>query len=206
MPMVPANLAQGIADALGADAPTPQIIGEATAYVNAMLAATFSHPSIVGVTAPGAPLSAGAAPGGLILGLVGPKIGADIASALGAPATPQILGTADGFATHMMTAMVNFDTGMVVGQCTNTPTSPGPLAAGAAQNGKIMGLSDSALAGLWAAIFGGKSKELEAKAKAIVDFFSNECVASYPTGGVVGLCPPGGGPLAAGVGVGGMFL
>jgi len=205
MPMVPAKLAKDTADALGADGPTPQIIGTATAFISGMLAATFTHAAIAGVTAPGAPLANGSAPGGIILAVIGAKIASDIAAALGAPVTPQMLALGDGFATHMMTAMVNFDPGMIVGQCTNTPTSPGPLVLGSGQNGKIMGLSDSALAGLWAAGFGGKSPELEAMAKATVDFFTKECVASYPPGSVIGVCPPAGGPLV-GSGVGGMFL
>lgn len=205
MPMVPTKLADAIASAVKADSVTPQILGIASAFVNAMLAATFSHPVVNGVTAPGAPLSAGAAMGGVILGVVGPKIAADIASAVGGPTTPQILGLGNGFATVMMAAVVNFDPGGILGQCTNTPTSPGPLAAGSGQNGKIMGLVPDALAAQWMPAFGGMSPELKAKAKAVVEFFSNEAIAQYPPGSVSGLCPPGGGPLV-GVGAGGLFL
>jgi len=205
MPMDPTKLAKEIASALGADAPTPQIIGMSTAFVTGVLSATFTHPSVVGVTAPGAPLANGAAPGGIILAVIGPKISADIASAVGGPPTPQILALGDGFATHMMTAMVNFDAGMITGTCTNTPLAPGPLVLGGGQDGKIMGLSPDALVSLWAAGFGGKTPELEAKAKAVVEFFTNEAAALYPPGGVIGICPPAGGPLV-GSGVGGMFL
>lgn len=205
MPMVPAKLADEIASAVKADSVTPQILGIATAFVSAVLAATFSHPLVNGVTAPGAPLSAGAAPAGLIIGIVGPKIAADIASAVGGPTTPQIIALGTGFQTVMTTALVDFAPGGITGQCTNTPTSPGPLAGGGGQNGKILGLVPDALVAQWAPAFGGISPELQAKAKAVVEFFSNEAQAQYPPGTVNGVCPPAGGPLV-GLGAGGIFL
>lgn len=205
MPMVPSKLADEIASAVKADSPTPQIIGMATAFVSSVLAATFSHPVINGVTAPGAPLSAGAAPGGLILGIVGPKISSDIASAVGGPPTPQILALGTGFQTVMLAALVNFNPGGITGQCTNTPTSPGPLAGGGGQKGQITGLVPDALAAQWAPAFGGMSPELQGMAKAVVEFFSNEAEAQYPPGTVNGVCPPAGGPLV-GLGAGGIFL
>jgi len=205
MPMVPSKLADEIASAVKADSPTPQIIGMATAFVSAVLAATFSHPLVNGVTAPGAPLSAGAAPGGLILGIVGPKISADIASAVGGPPTPQILALGTGFQTVMLAALVNFTPGGITGQCTNTPLAPGPLVGGGGQKGQITGLVPDALAAQWAPAFGGMSPELQGVAKAVVEFFSNEAEAQYPPGTVNGVCPPAGGPLV-GLGAGGIFL
>ena len=205
MPMVPAKLADEIASAIGADSVTPQILGVATAFVSAMLAATFSHPLVNGITAPGAPLSAGAAIGGPILGVVGPKIAADIAAGVGGPTTPQILALGNGFATTMLTSFVSFNTGGITGQCTNTPLSPGPLVGGGGAKGEIISFVGSALAAAWAPGFGGMSPELQAKADAVADYFTKEATPQYPPGTVNGVCPPGGGPLV-GLGVGGIFL
>jgi hypothetical protein len=204
MPMVADALAKEIADALKSkEGPTKQIKGTAKALITAMKAAIFSHLLVNGSCGPGGPISAGAAEGGIIVMPTAAAIPIEIAAALEGPPTPQIIGLALGFSTHVMTGLVSFKPGGITGTCANSPVSPGPV-IGAGQNGQIMGLSGPALASAWAATLGGKSEEIDKMAEAVAGYFSKEAMGSYMMGSVTGVAPPGGGPIVA-VGVGGTF-
>lgn len=204
MPMDPSALASEIADALESkDGPTNEIKGLAKALVTVIKGGMFNHALVNGSCGPGGPIQGGGAEGGIILLPGAATLPADIASALGTAPTPQILGLANGFATHVQTGLVSFKTGGITGTCANSALSPGPV-LGAGQNGQIMGLSDAALAQLWNAPLQGPSKQIEKMAKVVVDYFSKEAVGSYVMGSVTGVAPPGGGPIVA-AGVGGMF-
>lgn len=204
MPMKPKDLAEKIAKALEAkDGPTKEIKGIAKALVTVVKGGIFNHLLVNGSCGPGGPIQGGAAEGGIILLPMAATLPVEIGSALGSAPTPQILGMAMGFATHLQTGLVSFKSGGITGSCTNTATSPGPV-MGAGQNGQIMGLSDSALAKIWSASLGGKSKKIDTMAKVVVEYFSKEAAGSYAMPSVTGVAPPGGGPIVA-AGVGGMF-
>lgn len=204
MPMVDAALAKEIADALESKkGPTKQIQDIAKALVTTMKSAIFNHALINGSCGPGGPIAAGAAEGGIILLPTAATLPAQIAAALQGPPTPQIIGMATGFATHIQTGLVSFKPGGIIGTCANSPVSPGPV-IGAGQNGQIMGLAGPALANLWKATMGGSSKQIDNMAKVVAEYFSKEAMGSYMMGSVTGVAPPGGGPIVA-AGIGGTF-
>lgn len=204
MPMVESDLADKIAKALNSkDGATPEITNTAKAFVAVVKGGIFMHALVNGTAPPGGPLQAGAAEGGVILLPLAATLPVQIAAALKGPPTPQIMGLAMGFATHIQTGLVSFASGNIMGACTNTALTPGPVLAGG-QNGQIKGLSGSALSSLWSAPLGGKSKEIDEMAKVVAEYFSKEAMGSYVMGTVTGVAPPGGGPVVA-VGAGGTF-
>lgn len=211
MAMTGSGLADFIRSSMGFPTPvSDQLTGWGTGVVTHIQTAGLVNNApgtIVGITAPGAPLSAGAGIGGLITGLVGPALATSICSNSGGTypsPTSQLSAFCAQITLHIMAfGIVSFAPGDITGTCTNTPLTPGPLAGGAGANGKISGLSGSALAALVAPAIGqaSASSELTAFCTAICDYIMNNAVVSYST--VVGVCPPGGGPLAAGAGIGG---
>ena len=202
MPMVAPALAAEIATALQGP-PTPQIMDMAKAFVTVVQGGIFSHALVNGSCGPGGPLQGGGAEGGIILLPMAATLPADLAAALGGPPTPQIMGMATGFSTHLQTGLVSFKTGGIMGTCTNTPIAPGPV-MGSGQNGQIMGLAGPALASLWKGFLGGDSLQINNMAKAVAEYFAKEAMGTYAMGTVTGIAPPGGGPVVA-AGVGGMF-
>lgn len=172
-----------------------------TAIVN------FLPQSVNGTCPSGGPLSGGTAAAGLITGPNGPGLATLIASKTGKGApTPQLIGFANGITTHVMTGKVNFAAGKVTGQCTNSPSSPGPV-IGQGTGGKIVGLSDAGMAQLISSGIGQASVSdvLRKTCAAICDHFQQQSEILLPPASVQGTAPSGGGPLVAGVASGGKF-
>lgn len=212
MSMSPPSMADLIRSTMGFPTPvSSQLLGWASGVIQEITsnALVSNLPgTITGTTAPGSSLSNGAGMGGLIAGMSGGSMASKVVAAVPYPYTStQLTAFCNQIVLHIQSlGMVNFDSGNITGTCTNTPLSPGPLVAGAGSNGKIIGLSGPTLAAaIHAAVGypGGVSLRLIQFCTAIVSYIMDNAAVSYATGTVNGLCPPGGGPLSAGAGVGG---
>lgn len=210
--LVAADLAAELKDGIGQMTTSGQISGFATAIVEHwQTAAIITNPpgTITGTTAPGSPLAAGVGTGGIISGMTGAVLAALIAGYGGYPGvTAQLQGFADAMVTHFLTGIVVFAPGQITGTCTNTPVSPGPLAAGAGTGGMVTMLSGPALATLLATGIGqgAPTAQITGFATKLVTYIMTNAEAVYAPGSVTGTCPAGGGPLAAGAGIGGTVL
>lgn len=205
------QLAQEINKAIGAtdkDGNKIKVTEEMKTYAKAILTlkqATTAHApgTVTGTTAPGSPLSGGAAMNGLLVGFTpGPWLG--IMSG-GFPSAPDIGKEATASVGYINgAAKINFAANNITGTCTNTPTSPGPLAAGAGNDGTIDMLDGEA----WSKVVippTGDPKLASKIYKAIVKYINENAEVTYAPGSVVGTCPSGGGPLAAGAATGGVI-
>lgn len=211
--LVPADLADAIRSQMGFPTPVSmQLTGWATGVISHLTSqgiVNFLPGTITGDTSPGSSLSNGAGSGGVVSGLSGSAMAPLVASDAGYPNVSSVLQTyCTQICNHVMTGLVNIDSGNVSGTCTNTPLSPGPLAAGAAMNGKLTGLSGSALASLIhnaVGYPGSVSQPLIQFCTAICNYLMSNSSIAFQTGNVNGLCPVGGGPLDEGLATGGMF-
>lgn len=206
--MTAVGMANAIKNALsqktdGEGKPFP-MSSEGQEYASGLLAAlqasviTFAPGTITGVTAAGAPLSAGAGAGGV--GVYPPPVMIAKTSVafhhapLAAPEHTAFLG-------YLATLPIAFNAGDVTGQCTNTAESPGPLVNGAATGGFLVGASGVAAA----AFVGAIGPDQAAIYQAILDYMASDGEVVFPSGTITGTCPSGGGPLAAGAGAGGTW-
>lgn len=211
--LVPTDLATAIRTAMGFPVPnSTQLVGWANGVISHLETSgivNFLPGTITGSTSPGSSLSNGAGSGGIVSGLSGSVMAPLVAADAGYPGVSSILQIyCNQIALHVMTGLVTFDPGNVTGTCTNTPLSPGPLAAGAASNGKLNGLSGPTLANLIHAAVGypgSVSAKLTQFCTALCNYLMANASITFQTGTVNGLCPPGGGPLSAGTASGGMF-
>ncbi len=207
-------LAQKIHDALaqkkdGHGAPTPisnQTKNYAAGIVAALKAATFSNlpGTITGVTAPGSPLSGGAGIGGVIVITPAPMIAK---SGVGLPpqAVPNVAKENTALIQYIGTGLVTFAAGKITGTCTNSPTSPGPLAAGAGTDGMITGLTGAGAVAAVSAALGSTGPDMLKHYDAVINYLLQNAIGTYSSGSVTGTCPAGGGPLTLGSGIGGTF-
>lgn len=202
-------LAKKLHDALGqkkdGQGKPTQISSMTKAYAAGIVAClkaaivTNAPGTIVGVTAPGAPLSGGAGTGGLMVVLPAAMLAKTL---VGIPpkAIPNMQKENTAIIQYIGTGLVAFSS--ITGTCTNSPTSPGPLTLGAGQNGMITGLTGAgALAAVGAV--GIVGPDALKHYTALINYIVSEAKVTYPSGGIVGACPPGGGPLTAGAGIGG---
>lgn len=170
---------------------------------------SIAPPGLTGTAPPsGGPLVLGKAVGGKILAILGPSLASRMQLEMGFPTiTKQLAQTANNLVTHFSTAgEVIFDPGGIVGVCTNTPTSPGPL-TGAGSKGKIAGLVPDTLAPLLASGLGNPvTEEITNLAKAIINHIQGNAEVTLVSGSVTGVCASGGGPLQAGTASGGRIF
>lgn len=216
MPLVGSALAAAMAAKLGKPV-TPQLLGWGNGIVlELQTGAIVSHSTgtVIGQSAPGSPLSQGAASGGSISGISGSTMASlVVANSSGTypVVTPQLLGLCTEIANHIISeASVDFASGNITGNCTNTPLSPGPLVNGAGSNGEISGLDGDSLAN--DAAFGVPfippiaTPDLKDFCNAIIDYIMNNANVIYPPNSIIAVCPPGGGPITGGTGTGGKIL
>lgn len=206
------ELAKKLHDALrqkkdGNGTPTPisdQTLNYAKGIIAALKAAGVSNApgTIAGVTAPGAPLSAGAGAGGLMVITPAPMI-AKTSQGVPPQALPKINLENVAIVQYIGTGLVTFSAGSITGTCTNSPSSPGPLASGAGSGGKIIGLTGAGAVAAVSSATGLTGPDMIKHYTALINYILEEAEVAYPTGSVVGTCPTGGGPLAAGAGTGG---
>ena len=214
MSLIKKDLAEAINEAIAAtDANgepikvTPEMETYAEAIITTLTTSTFSHLLVEGVTAPGAPLQNGAANGGLFLPPLPPATWLGVLTAGFPTADPASLSIEATCSTTYLSgaSLVNFEAGKIVGQCTSAPLAPGPLAAGAGSDGKIDGIDGDSWASVCVPPPGDPA--LASKIyKAIVKYIKANAEAAYLPQTINGVCPPGGGPLAAGLGVGGTVI
>ncbi len=176
----------------------------AKAIINTFKAATFAHTLVNGSTAPGSPLSAGTALNGTLVGFA-PAVWQGIMSSGIPSANPGTLsGEAKSSTSYISgAAKINFEPDTITGTCTSSPTSPGPLSNGAGEGGKIAAL----VGAQWAAASMPPTGDPGLSAKiynTIINYLIKNADCEYPSGSVTGVCPAGGGPLAGGIGAGGM--
>jgi len=205
------ELANKLHDALGQKVdgeglptePSAETQEYASGIVAALKAAIVSNlpGTINGVTAAGGPLSAGTGLGGLMVITPGPML-AKTANGF-APPGPTLSSENSAVITYIGTGLVSFAPGNITGQCTSTPVSPGPLANGAGTGGTILGLTGAGCAAAVAAATGSSGPDALKHYTALIEYISDNAEVEYASGSVVGVCPPGGGPLTAGAGIGG---
>jgi hypothetical protein len=205
------KLAKDVYQALGqAGDPSAEISGMMEAIVEhlkTVAIVNFLPNSVLGTAPSGGPLQNGSASLGMIVGPAGPALATLMATKMKKEGpTPQLIGLASGFCTHLLTATVNFATGNITGVCTNTPSSPGPV-TGQGTKGQVTGIAGPACANLVATGIGqpSASPQLISKWTAVIDFLQKSAEVSLPPGSVIATAPPGGGPIAAGVATGGKF-
>ena len=207
MPLDAEKLAAKMWDALsskGDKPPSDQIKNYSKGIVAALKAGIVSHlpGTVTGITAAGAPLSAGAATGGLAVLTPAPMLAL---SCVGVPpvAAANIAKENTAVITYMMTGLINFASGGITGTCTSTPVAPGPLLLGAGANGQITMLTGAgAMAAVMAAL-GPMGPDAIGLYGAIMDYVMSEAVVTYAAGTVGGTCPAAAGPLALGFAAGG---
>lgn len=176
----------------------------ASGVIAALEAGIFSHALVTGVTSPGSPLSNGAAAGGILV-LQPSLMIAKTTVGLDAKARPNLEKESKAIINYIMTGTITFAAGNITGTCTNTPSSPGPLAAGAGTGGIITGITGSGAVGAVGAALGGIGPNGVDHYTALINYILDNLEAEYTSGSVTGVCPSGGGPLASGVGAGGML-
>jgi hypothetical protein len=209
--MVAPDMADLLKTGLGFGAlPTSaETLGMSTAIIAEFALGVVSHaPGTVTGTAPGSggPLIGGAAAGGLIAGMTPASLAANMQTFMGKPLiTPELLGMATGMVTHFLLGLVGFST--ITGVCGNSATSPGPL-VGEGSGGLISGYDGTAMATLIATAMGKglPTFELVQMCTELVNYIMSEAEVTYVTGQVTGTCSAGGGPIAAGAGVGGVII
>ena len=212
MPLKDSDLAKKLQDAIPLKTDgegkslkvSDQMKNYAKGIIEALKIAVVSHPTgtVVGVTAVGAPLSAGAANGGIVM--VQPAMMVKYwGVGLDPRAVVNLQKEANALASYLSTGLVNFPVGSITGQCTSTPTSPGPLVAGAGSNGKISGLTGAAAMAYISSALGFTGPDMLPHYNALINYVLAEATVTYATGSVVGVCPPISGPLGAGTAAGG---
>jgi len=205
------ELAKEINDAIGATdaegnsiAVTSEMETYAEAVITTLTSATFTHLLVEGTTANGAPLQVGKADNGLFLPpLLAPTWFGVMQVGFPTANPAELLKEATCSTTYLSGASrINFTAGNITGQCTSTPTSPGPLAAGQGSQGTI----DELVGSDWGSSCmptGGDSTLTNKIFTAISDYIITNSEATYLPNTVNGVCPPGAGPLSAGTGAGG---
>lgn len=204
------SIAEAMNKAIGAtdkDGKPIEVSAEMKAYakavVNTLKASTFTHlvGTVTGTTAPGAPLANGAASNGTFLTVPTPVWLAAMTEVFAGPDTAI---HAAASTTYLQTASkINFTAGNIIGQCTSTPVAPGPLVNGAGQKGTIDSLTGSDWASLVTPPLGDPSLAADIY-DAIIKQIKSDAEAKYNNNTVNGTCPAAGGPLTAGVGIGGI--
>jgi len=154
--------------------------------------------TITGSAAPGAPLLAGAASGGKVVGLLGLTMSAIAADPIVAPAMTQ---EADVIAGYIMASgLVSFQTGSIEGNSTET-ANPGPLAVGRGTQGRFTGLTGAALANLVSAATGTTGPKIIDQFDIMMNHLMDNAEVTYLPNTVLGIMT--GGSLTVGAGAGG---
>lgn len=206
-------LGLAIRDALGfSDQPvSTESKGMASAIIKHIKAnglVSFAPGGVTGeAPSSGGPMQNGAGANGTIAGLSGPGLAEEMRGEMGLPSiTKQLKTEAQAICDEVMKGVVSFEKGQVTGGCTNSPTSPGPM-AGAAANGKISGISAPSMANTMASAMGGPATaQLQAMAAAISSHIMTSAVVSFVMGGITGACSPGGGSVSLGAGAAGKIV
>lgn len=177
----------------------------AAGFIAAIKAGTFSNlpGTIVGVTAAGGPLSAGAGLGGILVATPAPWI-AKTANGF-SPVGPDLAKEHAAVITYVMTNFITFAPGKITGTTTNTPVAPGILNNGAGTDGKFLTVNGAACMAAVIAAGVASGPMMVKHYTVLMSYLMEKGVGAYASGSVVGIAPAGGGPLTAGAGTGGTF-
>lgn len=178
-----------------------EIVALATAIINEVKGATFSHATVTGTAPVSGPLTLGTAAGGIIVGITPATLLTKMTNEMGRPATAQLTGLANAIATNLILGLVTFASGNIQGTCT------GGAFTGSGVSGVVSGISGSGIASLAESAFGGMTPQLSDMCNAIATYIMGSTVGAYATGAVTGAYPPPpavGGPMT-GAGLGGTF-
>jgi len=201
MPLEAQALANQIQSATGQVPPAPaQLLSYCRGFISVLKAGIVAAPLVSGTTAAGAPLAAGAIPAAIATLQPTPWLAES--GSLG----PLASAEHTAIVTYVMTGVIVFPPGTVTGQCTSTPTSPGPLVNGAAEGGRFTGLAGAACASAVAGATGGQLAGPDSIKvyDAMMSYVMLSAKVSFPTGTITGVCPPGAGSLI-GTGAGGLI-
>lgn len=208
MAMTGAGMAEAIRVAMGFPLPvSSQLTGWGNGVVGHIQSdAEVSHSSgdVTGTCPPsGGPLTGGAADNGAISGMTPGDMATEVMTEAGYPSvSSELTAFCEEIVDHIETfGVVEFGSGDITGTCTNTPVSPGSLAAGEGSSGFIKDLDGDTLADsihTAAGYPGVTSTPLKNFCNAIVDYIMDNAEVTYSSGDVTGTCPAGGGPLTAG--------
>ena len=190
-------------DGSGAAIPTPdELTKRANGICKALKAGTFAHAgTITAIGAPGSPVTLGTG----LLGVLVLSPAAMITEVLQSAVGPHATAEATAFIAYLATGTIMFPPGKITGNCTATPVSPGILAAGAGSGGRIIGINAAgAVAAMLAAGIPMGPESIPHYNAAITYILAN-LEGSYSSGSVTGTFAAGGGPLAAGTGIGGII-
>jgi len=187
--------------------PSDKIKNYAAGYVKMLQAGIVINavPSSVSASAapPGSSIAGGQSSGGLITALLGPVMAAEAGKGLTPLALPGLLLECTAIAAYIMaSAKVSFAAGMITGKSTATTSSPGPLAAGTGNNGKITGLVGSALASKIKSATTFTGPKQIAFYTALCDFTMASGAVKFPAATVQGTCTSAG-KMTLGVAAGG---
>jgi len=207
--LVVSDLASAILSALGPptdkDGHPISVTTEMTKYAQAVVDTLHAGivanapGTVVATGAPGAPITLGAATGGLISALLPTTWLADLTSGFAGADSSQLSAEANASTTYLMASgKVSFAVGDITGNCTATPLSGGPLAAGAGSGGLVAGLVGSA----WATTV-STGPLASPVYTAVAGYIMANARCAYATGKVVGAFPPTGGPMTLGAGTAG---
>lgn len=161
--------------------------------------------TVTGTTAAGSPLQNGAASNGLVTMLLAPTWAGIMLAGFSSSNPGTLAEESVKSTTYLMgAAKVEFALGNIKGNCTSTPTSPGPLVAGEGTNGIIKDLSGDD----WAKIVAPPLADPALAARIyteIVDYIHTKSEVTYLVGSVIGTCPQSAGPLALGAATAGVI-
>lgn len=188
------------------DKPTPQMVEYVSGFLAAIKAAMVSNAvgTIVGLTAPGAPLANGAGTGGVITIQPAPMIAKTTVGQTSVAVT-NIRKENEALINYIATGTVTFASGTIAGTCTNTPTNPGPLILGTGTGGVIVGLTGAGAMAAVAGATGYSGPAMITHYSALIDYLLLNAEVSYASGLVTGVCPIAGGALTLGAASGGII-
>lgn len=181
--------------------PTDAMNDYAKGLITMLSAGIVSHLplTVSGSAAPGAPLLAGAASAGRVIGLLGLTMTAIAAKDPIIAAT--MLLEANAISLYIMASgLVNFQSGSIEGTSTET-ASPGPLTLGKGTQGRFSGLDGGALAAMVASATGIVGPTSKDHYSVVVSHIVDNAEVTYVPNTVLGSMA--GGTLVAGTAAGG---
>jgi hypothetical protein len=180
-----------------------EMLGFATAIIDEVKGAKFSHLVVSGTAPATGPLTLGTAMGGIIVGITPATLESRMIVQMNKThTTTQLSGLATAIATELSKGLVGFAPGLIVGDC-----AAGAFTGKQSTNGIISGVSGTLMAIAASGYFGGVSDQLQDLCVQIAGYIMNHAVATYAIGAVTGGYPPPpapGGPMT-GVGANGTF-
>ena len=197
--LVASDFADSLKTAMGfaSSETSVETLGLATAIINEIKGATFSHLLVTGAATDGAGLLNGSALAGVIVGLTPPGLSGKMKNEMAKPSiTAHLLAIATAIVTEILKAPVNFSPGKITGTC-----AAGAF-VGSGINGIVSPISSSAMALSMSSSLGGASDKVTSMCDGISSYIMSNADGAYAPSQVSGAYTSPSGPMT-GVGVGG---